>query len=74
MRRTHPDLSSNDIIHAFFLKIIDRFNQTSETEFSEGLKCRVLFARNMRKPVGLGAEVVGDYVRLQCFGVDIVDV
>jgi NRPS condensation-like uncharacterized protein len=72
LRQSTPTLSSNDIIHAILLKIIGRFNSTQDTQ--EDVECRVLFARNMRVPFGLGSEVVGDYVRLQSLELSLSNV
>lgn len=71
-------VSSNDIVHAAILKIVSRFNSAkAHVEVGENHEiieqpCRVLFARNMRGPLGQGAEVVGDYVRLQSLQVPSV--
>jgi hypothetical protein len=77
-------ISSNDIVHAALLQIVSRFNCAKARAaaggdgMEEGIpqqqeqSCRVLFARNMRGPLGLGAEIVGDYVRLQCLQVPSV--
>ncbi len=40
-----------------------------ETTAAELAPLRLLYARNMRSPLGLGQHVIGDYVRLQCFAV-----
>lgn len=55
------NVSSNDIIHAMLLKALAQYDTGSDS--SEAVK--VYFARNMRAPLGLGREVVGDYVRLE---------
>eukprot|EP01035_Chromulina_nebulosa_P036255 gene36255-48819_t len=71
-------VSSNDIVHAAILKIVSRFNSAKahavEGKDDGGVEqpCRVLFARNMRGPLGQGAEVVGDYVRLQSLQVSSI--
>lgn len=54
-------VSSNDIIHALLLKALAQYQTDSDA--SQAVK--VYFARNMRAPLGLGREVVGDYVRLE---------
>jgi len=51
-------LSTNDVVHAILAKAMSTREQDSE-------KCRVMFARNMRTPLGLGRHVAGDYVRLE---------
>jgi hypothetical protein len=55
------NVSSNDIIHAMLLKALAQY----ETESDSSATVKVYFARNMRAPLGLGREVVGDYVRLE---------
>ena len=54
-------VSSNDIIHALLLKALSMYQ--AESDDSHAVK--VYFARNMRAPLGIGREVVGDYVRLE---------
>jgi hypothetical protein len=56
-------LSSNDILHAVLGKALATGREESDTNI------RVLFARNMRGPLGLGRHVAGDYVRLESLSV-----
>ena len=80
IRQLMPDVkvSTNDILHGILLKITARFHADSTHSTTEDKQippnCRVLFARNMRIPLGLGSEIVGDYARLQCLESTIMKV
>ena len=73
LRRSGPNasqLSTNDILHAILLKATARFTQSqSEGKSAEekAEKIRLFYARNMRLPLQLGSECIGDYVRVQLF-------
>jgi hypothetical protein len=54
-------VSSNDIIHALLMKALSMY----QTDSVGSQAVKIYFARNMRTPLGLGREVVGDYVRLE---------
>lgn len=67
---TEAQLSSNDILHAIFLKAISKYHasrsSSSDIENNENL-LSLFFARDMRNPLGFGREITGDYVRLESF-------
>jgi hypothetical protein len=55
-------LSTNDLVNGLLMKALVRFNEASKPD--QGL--RLLFARNMRRPLGLDDSIIGDYVHLEC--------
>jgi hypothetical protein len=57
-------LSTNDIVHAILAKALATREQKHDDE-NDSTLIRVMFARNMRTPLGLGRHVTGDYVRLE---------
>ena len=72
---TGSKVSSNDIVHAFLLKALSVYQTDSaDAAAAEAADIKVYFARNMRTPLELGREVVGDYVRLEFLGAPRSDV
>eukprot|EP00349_Pseudokeronopsis_sp_Brazil_P002142 CAMPEP_0202964912 /NCGR_PEP_ID=MMETSP1396-20130829/9036_1 /ASSEMBLY_ACC=CAM_ASM_000872 /TAXON_ID= /ORGANISM="Pseudokeronopsis sp., Strain Brazil" /LENGTH=453 /DNA_ID=CAMNT_0049687431 /DNA_START=44 /DNA_END=1405 /DNA_ORIENTATION=- len=62
----HIEFTSNDVMNAVLLKAVAQCNYGEEGfERDETSEARVLFARNMRRQLDLGHEIVGDYVRLE---------
>jgi hypothetical protein len=62
-------ISSNDILHAIALKALARYASSTSPSLNHHSKeeIRLYFARNMRKPLGFGDDVIGDYIRSECF-------
>lgn len=61
---TDSKISSNDVLHAILLKAIAK-HASSTVEGDADASIRLFFARNMRSPLNLGHDIIGDYVRLQ---------
>lgn len=55
-------VSSNDIIQGILLKALSLYQADGASGDGD---VKVYFARDMRGPLGLGREIVGDYVRLE---------
>jgi hypothetical protein len=57
-----PGLSTNDFVNSLLMKSLVAFNASADPD-----QClRLLFARNMRTPLGYDENVMGDYVHLEC--------
>jgi hypothetical protein len=65
LKAKNPALTTNDCINGFLMQILSGYD--AATECDEESPRRLLFARNMRKPLHRPSNVVGDYVHLECF-------
>jgi hypothetical protein len=61
-KNLNPELSANDLITGFLLKALSQAHPGTPSDH----QLRLLFARNMRKPLNRPAHVMGDYVRTEC--------